>query len=323
MHPAVQIAKNPASITGQHMSSKIFISIASYRDPVLLTTINSAIENAIEPDRIYFGVVLQDFDKDAPNFEKYNNISLIKMHPRDAKGAGYARHKALSLYNNEDYFLQIDSHTIFEKAWDYLVIHELEKAKKISNNNKVILSYFPPPFYVESNNKISFIKNNKLQPPYPTKQRLKLNKKKEWTAERYEFENQDRPVPELSNTVLGGFIFSESSLIKEVPYDPDISFFGEELCFAMRAWTRGWDIYSPSENIVNHFYTRGGYSKIWKDKNIRKVSWKELEQSSKEKQKMVLCGIEKGIYGAGNVRSLKEFEEFVGIDFNNHYGLTD
>lgn len=305
------------------MSNKIFISIASYRDPVLLETINSALNNAVNPENIFFGLVIQDYERSIPSFSVYDNISLISMHPREARGAGFARSKALSLYNNEQYFLQIDSHTIFEKNWDQTVILELDKAKKISKNNKIILSYFPPPFYIESDNSIFFIKNNKNQPPYPTRQKIKINKRGEWTAQRYEFKDKQRNNPEESSTVLGGFIFAEANIIKEVPYDPEISFFGEEICFAMRAWTRGWDIYSPSKNIVNHFYSRNGYNKIWKDKNIKKISWKELEMISKEKQKKVLCGIEKGVFGAGNVRSLEDFEKFVGINFKDHYNLTN
>ena len=143
------------------MSNKIFISIASYRDPVLLMTINSALENADNPDNIHFGLVVQDFDRDIPSFEKYKNISLIKMHPRDAMGAGFARHKAIDLLKDEDYFLQIDSHTIFAKGWDSIAINQLRYAQDISLNKKVILSSFPPPFYVESNKKISIIKINK------------------------------------------------------------------------------------------------------------------------------------------------------------------
>jgi hypothetical protein len=301
----------------------IFISIASYRDPVLLNTINSALENALHPEDLSFGIVLQDIEREAPNLEKYQNLSIIKMHPKDAMGAGFARAKAMSLYNKEDYFLQIDSHTIFEKNWDKNVIDELNKAKKIANNSKIILSHFPPPFHIENNKKIFIINNNKDQPAYPTKQTLKLNKKGKWTAERIEFDDKEKNNPELSKTVLGGFIFADGDIVDEIPYDPDISFFGEEVCFAMRAWTRGWDIYSPSKVILRHFYFRSGYKKIWKDRNIRKISWSDVEKRSEEKQKNVLCGIERGTYGAGNIRSLKDFEIFVDVNFSKHYGLTN
>ena len=295
----------------------IFISIASYRDPELVRTIKSAIDNAAHPEELYFSVVLQEFEKFEPDLSWVPRLSLQKMHPKYARGAGFARAKALESYAGQDYFLQIDSHTMFEKHWDLLCIKQHELAKLLSNNNKIILSYFPPPFYVEPNKTINIIKNNKTQLPYPTKQIPKLTKRNEWTAERLELTNKN--VPELSTTVLGGFIFTTGNIVEEVPYDPEISFFGEELCFAVRAWTRGWDIYSPCVTILYHFYTREGYSKIWKDRNIRKVSWKELEDISKDKQRRVLTGTEQGIFGVGNYRHIKLYEKMTGIDFKKMY----
>lgn len=299
----------------------IFISVASYRDPELVRTIKSAIDNAAHPKELYFSVVLQEFEKFEPDLSWIPRLSLIKMHPRDARGAGFARAKAIEAYKEQDYFLQIDSHTVFEKNWDTLCIKQYELAKSISKNDKIILSHFPPPFYIESNKTINIIKNNKTQLPYPTKQKPKLTRRNEWTAERIEL--SDKNLPELSTTVLGGFIFASGNIINEVPYDPEISFFGEELCFALRAWTRGWDIYSPCVTILYHFYTREGYSKIWKDRNIRKVSWKELEDISKDKQRRVLCGIEKGIFGLGNNRDIKLYEKMTGIDFKKMYNHPD
>jgi hypothetical protein len=295
----------------------IFISIASYRDPELLRTIKSAIDNAANPKELYFSVVLQEFEKFEPDLSWVPRLSLVKMHPRDAKGAGFARAQAMKAYDNQDYYLQIDSHTMFEKNWDLLCIEQHNKAKEISNNNNVILSYFPPPFYIEQNKSISIVKNNKTQLPYPTKQKPKLTKRNEWTAERIELSNKN--LPELSTTILAGFVFTTGNIVEEVPYDPEISFFGEELCFAVRAWTRGWDIYSPCKTILYHFYTREGYSKIWKDRNIRKISWKEIEDISKEKQKRVLCGIEQGIFGVGNYRHIHAYEKMTGIDFKKMY----
>ncbi len=300
----------------------IFISIASYRDPELVRTIKSAIDNALHPEELYFSVVLQEFEKFEPDLSWVPRLSLTKMHPREARGAGFARAQAMKSYDNQDYYLQIDSHTMFEKGWDVKCIEQLKKAQEIAKNDKVILSYFPPPFYVEQNGKINIIKNSKIQLPYPTKQKPKLTKRNEWTAERIEFSDSSRPVPELSTTILAGFVFTIGKLVEEVPYDPEISFFGEELCFAVRAWTRGWDIYSPSIILAYHFYTREGYSKIWKDRNVRKISWKELEDISKDKQRRVLCGIEEGIFGLGNYRHIKLYEKMTGIDFKKMYNQS-
>jgi hypothetical protein len=302
---------------------RIFISIASYRDPELEWTIKSAISNANNPDNLYFGVVHQGLDSEIFNYEEIKNISVTKMHPKEARGAGYARAKAMELYSGQEYFLQVDSHTRFVPGWDSISIDQLNRAKNISGNSRIILSYFPAPFEPERNGGMFLIKNNTKIKPYPTRQKLSLNKRKQWTAERFEFEDRAKENPELSQTVLGGFMFSDGSIVEEVPYDPEISFFGEEVCFAMRSWTRGWDIYSPSKNIVYHFYSRGGYNKIWKDRNLRGLSWKELEDISYKKQKRILCGEETGIYAAGSVRTLEEYEMFTNTNFKDFYSLTN
>ncbi len=299
----------------------IFISIASYRDPELIRTVKSAIDNAHNPQDLFFGLVVQDFIEKIPDMSWIPNLNLVTMTIKEARGAGYARSKAMGLYSNQDYFLQIDSHTVFAKDWDLLCIDELSKAEKISGNNKIILSYFPPPFHIELNKEITYPKKDKERKPYPTKQIPLLNKRNEWTALRVEFDDKTFSNPEESSTVLGGFIFAKGDIVKEVPYDQEISFFGEEICFAMRAWTRGWDIYSPSKTILYHFYSREGYKKIWKDSNIRRNSWTEIEEISRDKQMRVLCGIEDGPYGAGNIRSLKEYEVFCGHKFKEFYSI--
>jgi len=301
---------------------RIFISIASYRDPELQWTIKSAIENANNPDNLYFGVVHQGVDSELFDIHSTKNMSLIKMHPKEAKGAGFARAKAMELYSGQEYFLQIDSHTRFAPGWDLICIDQLNRAKNISGHSRVLLSYFPAPFEPERNGGMFLVKNNPKIKDYPTRQKILLNKRKQWTAERFEFDSKLKENPELSETVLGGFMFSDGSIVNEVPYDPEISFFGEEICFAMRSWTRGWDIYSPSKNIVYHFYSRGGYSKIWKDRNLRGISWKEIEEISYSKQKRVLCGEEEGVFGAGNIRTLAEYEIFTNTNFKDFYSLT-
>ena len=301
---------------------RIFISIASYRDPELESTIKNAIDNSAYPENLYFGIIHQGLAKELPDLSWVRNKKIVSMHPRDARGAGFARSKAMELYDGEEYFLQIDSHIQFVKNWDSKLINQLNLAKIKSMNDKVIISAFPG-MYIRENNKpllIPFHKGNEMT--YATKQRLSRRKNGAWASYRVDFETEDE-YPEESNTVLAGFIFTLGSIVKDVPYDPEISFFGEELCFAARAWTRGWNIYSPKEFILYHFYGRNGYKKIWKDNNVRPVSWAEIEKTSENKQKNVLCGIEQGIYGLGNVRTIEEYEEFVGYSFKKAYNLTN
>jgi hypothetical protein len=302
--------------------SKIFISIASYRDPELEHTIKSAMDNADNPTQLNFGIVHQGTGSEMPDLSWINNKKIISMHPRDAMGVGFARSKAMELYSGEDYFLQIDSHIQFVSGWDTKLISQLKMAQKKSKNNKIIISAFPGMYIRESNRAeiIGFHKGNEMT--YPCKQVLSRRKTGAWASLRVEFQSKDN-IPEESNTVLAGFVFTTGNIIKEIPYDPEISFFGEELCFAARAWTGGWDIYSPKEFILYHFYGRNGYKKVWKDNRLRKISWEDIEARSEEKQKRVLCGIEEGIYGLNNVRPIEEYEKLVGYNFKNIYGLTN
>jgi hypothetical protein len=296
----------------------IFISVASYRDPALEDTLKSAVENASGKEAIKFGIVQQDLETVDLSFIKQYSLTL--MHPRHARGVGLARSKAMDLYTDEDYYLQVDSHTIFSKNWDLKCIEQLTLSQQIARNKKVILSSFPPPYSIERNGSqfIHSISTDEL-PVEPTKQVPWLRVDNQWGAKRLPFDDLSYSKPELSTTVLGGFIFATGDIVKEVPYDEEISFFGEEICFAMRAWTRGWDIYSPPIPIVYHFYKRNGYKKIWSDEVRREVNWDQIQTKSQQKQKKVLCGIEDGIMGAGNVRSLEEYQQLIGYDFNKIY----
>lgn len=106
--------------------STIFVSIASYRDSEIIPTINSIIENASLPHRIYVGLVFQSSNEEYDVFERSSSLPLpwantnlrkIYLHYQDATGPCYARYLAQSLYRGEDYFLQIDSHMRFRKKW--------------------------------------------------------------------------------------------------------------------------------------------------------------------------------------------------------------
>ena len=109
------------------MKNNIFVSIASYRDDVCISTINSLYENAKYPDKVFVGICQQnyeDIDMDCLNNDKLtfdkklkNNIRIIRIPYYDAKGPVYARYLCSSLIdkNKEKYYLQIDSHSIFIK----------------------------------------------------------------------------------------------------------------------------------------------------------------------------------------------------------------
>ena len=97
----------------------IFISIASYQDPLLVSTIFSAYKNAKNKDQLIFSVCDQsDEGIKVEEIRFGNQIHYEHVDPLFSKGPCWARHRAQSFFNNEDYFLQIDSHTQFAPNWD-------------------------------------------------------------------------------------------------------------------------------------------------------------------------------------------------------------
>ena len=106
------------------MSMKIFISIPSYQDPLLLETLCSAYQNAANKDNISFGVCEQaNHGIDVESLKFQDRVEYELLDPVMAKGPCWARARIQKFLNDEDYFLQIDSHTIFAKNWDAILLN--------------------------------------------------------------------------------------------------------------------------------------------------------------------------------------------------------
>jgi len=129
-----------------------------------------------------------------------------------------------------------------------------------------------------------------------------------------------------ARTISGHFFLVNGKFIEEVPYDPDIYFGGytEETTMSVRAWTRGYDFFSPYRQYIWHEYTRNYRVKHWDDHGKERFTGKtsgERDIYARDKTRQIFQqedhGIELGIYGLGNVRTLREYELFGGFDFKN------
>ena len=131
--------------------------------------------------------------------------------------------------------------------------------------------------------------------------------------------------PYMTPYMAGGMIFSNSNLLKEVPYDPNLPylFVGEEIGHSIRAWTHGWDMFTPSENIVFHEYTRSTKPKIWTDNPtysdmpaFEKVKYYIgiIDNSSKLTPE-IKVNLDK--YGLGKERTLQQYYDYAKIDLKN------
>ena len=114
-------------------SNSIYISIPCLGfDSELFNTIKSAIDNSDDSTRVHIGIAMMGdkkyYNDIVEKLKGYSNVQIGHF-PPDVLGEsislGRAREKAKSFYNNQDFYLQIDSHTFFEKGWDSELIIRL------------------------------------------------------------------------------------------------------------------------------------------------------------------------------------------------------
>jgi hypothetical protein len=296
----------------------IFVSIASYRDEEIVKTVRSIYENASRPEDLTICVISQELRNNHPklDFIPEDQLILVKVHAKDAKGAGYARKLAVEEYRGEDFFFQTDSHMRFAEGWDSKLIDMYHVAVEKQGTDKIILSQFPAPYMPLTDGTDHYVLGDEDFWDEPSWTTVVNTWTGVWAGNREKIE--DMSSPHYSHTILAGLLFAPGKVVEEIPYDERISFMGEELCFAIRAFTRGWHIYAPNEMVCWHFYKREERPKIWKD-NMAGRSWTDIEMRSQRVQRDVLLGVEQGTFGIGDYQKYLEYQEMIGINFEEFY----
>ena len=225
------------------MNEKILISIVSYKESELKNTVQSFYDNAEHKDRLLFSIVSQDYEHPELDFIKNNNLRYIKVSPELSYGVCWARAIASSSFSNYDYYLQIDAHTMSEKKWDVLMINKFKEAEKIYN--KPVLSCYPAMYTINDSNDRSLGPVLKNLIPI-----IQGTKYREWPKHK-SAENHTE-----SYYLQGAFIFCKNSFIQEVPYDPQVDFFAEEIILSIRAFGKGYSIVFFNDPLFYHFYAQ-------------------------------------------------------------------
>ena len=255
------------------MTKSCFVSIASYRDIELSDTIDSVVSNSTHD--LHISIVEQCTKREKVDFTKWESdrvrISAQWMHPLQAKGAGYARHLAIQKYANEDYYLQIDSHTDMIQNWDELLITALNLACKTEKSSKVILSQYPAAYEPHNHVRHKLLGSTRYD-PRPLRTHPTVAKRGQLAAKRIP---EELTEPSPSTMLLAGYIFGPGEFT-QLGYNEHIPFWGEEFYLAINAWMNGWRIYAPHEMYVWHHYGRHYFDKVWDDVD----NWTDIEEES-------------------------------------------
>lgn len=296
--------------------ASIFVQIAAYRDFELTPTILDAIEQSSGNHDINFGVhfvYLYGSDVKIPDLP---NVKFSTSRAPDNIGLGIGRLLADKFYDNEDYYLQCDSHSRFVKNWDEIAINSVLNYQ-IQGIEKPLLTMYPSNYWytdLESDNieKDVFIEKHLTKIIF-------TEKPEQFKSVRIPSQTAVGLSPEdgkYVKSVSGGSIFTAG---KFVSFNKDIAFYGEEIFLAAKAYTSGFDLMLPDQQYMYHLYYNHNTDQ---EINKRKLLWKdfpeEFERLDKISKELIYKTLTEGTTGEeflGTKRTLEDYGKYAGLDF--------
>ena len=294
---------------------KIFVQIASYRDPQLELTIKDMISNAKKPNNLRIGICRQYHPDDKfdtlDDFRNDKRFRILDVLYNESKGVCWARNQVQQLYDGEEYTLQIDSHMRFEKDWDDTLIKMVKQLQKKGFEKPLLTGYVS-----------SFDPDNDPAARVKEPWRMAFDR---FIPEGAVFflpetipgwQELKQPVP--ARFYSAHFAFTLGKFSEEVQHDPEFYFHGEEISIAVRAYTHGYDLFHPHKVVIWHEYTRKGRTKQWDDDK----NWVEKNNLSHKKNRQLFgmdgeeVDMDFSKYGFGTERTLRDYEIYSGLLFS-------
>ena len=298
--------------------AKIFVSIAAYRDPELIPTIKDLLSTCSNPSDLHICIGWQHSKEDTwdtlDEFKDDPRFTIIDVDYKEAKGVCWMRKQIQDYYQGEEYYLQLDSHHRFSQDWDVTLkdyLHYLQ----CKNYLKPILTAYIPGYFPDRDpeGRVQEVWGLNIQRFMPSGVIfLQPHHVDNW---------QELTEPFKARFISAHFIFTIGKFVEEVPYDELLYFHGEESSLAARAYTYGYDLFSPHRPIVWHEYTREGKKKHWDDNQ----DWKQRDDDSYARYRK-LMGQDEGCTSCqrksiapryfGTARTFEQYEKYAGLKFS-------
>jgi hypothetical protein len=257
-------------------NNKIYVAIASYRDPLLNSTIKSLYVNANNPENITVGCFIQSYEQDRAvetplkqftdpqvNWEE---VYYQTVNPGSIFSITECRNNALQfLPDDVTYVLQVDSHTRFSKDWDLSLLNYIKDLPEKS----AISTYLPGWQPLPTGEEIVKINNGFFEPNFTTLTKDNLINNGEIIPENLPVKS-DNKFLHKSWYLAAHFIFARKELFKCINQQNWVMFWGEEFVNSLSAASEGWDVYLPYDPPLAHMYPQDveaylSLNKLFKD----------------------------------------------------------
>eukprot|EP00980_Cylindrotheca_fusiformis_P016689 scaffold5024_cov136-Cylindrotheca_fusiformis.AAC.18 len=280
----------------------IYISVASYRDPECLPTVEDMFLRADNPERLRVAIIDQRMDNDSvapcsrpripcdedpeqPMCKYAHLIDSFEISAPLSIGPVFARHLANRMYRGEYFAMQIDSHVRFIEHWDTSIVMQWKQAK---NEMGVISTYLSD--IIES---IDPVTHENRHPNRPIMCKTDYEGNGKMKHLRHGQQPEGLPgihgEPTLHPFWAAGFSFARGHFVIQVPYDQ----YREEIFQGLRGFTYGYDYYTAEVSVAFHMYAI---------------------KENKEKRKKVKLFWENGVlYPGSSVEGMKRLNGIIGM----------
>jgi len=288
---------------------KIFVSICSYRDPLLVHTLNSLIQSKSQiTDATY--AIFEQIEKENslevlhPELVARADVIYKRIDPQYSQGVGWARNVNALNIEDEDFYYQIDSHMLFDKNWDRRLISDYKEAAHISHTNRIIIS--------------DNCKNFEMIDGTPS---LQHNRSVSCEAKFYQFEKNlwlyahgnhfeasQRVKPSIH--VFAGNFFTHADWLSNVGIDSKIFFHGEEQIIMLSSFAAGYKSFHGKQISCYHYLDSNNHTS---KQDVEPVVSNEILESRK---KASIEHFKKYIQNTDD-SILEAFKEYSGVDYIN------
>jgi hypothetical protein len=285
------------------MSRSIYVQIPAYKDRELLPTVRDLMRTARNPGRLRVAIAWQYGEGEEhleQELRQAGNVELVKIRADESQGCNWARSLLQRRWSGEAYTLLLDSHHRLTPDWDEQLIAIYEGCRARGSEKPLITSYLPP-------------YDPHRDPQGRTRCIYKIHV--EERIEGMAFRLTGHAVPNwecLAEPVPASFVslhclFAAGSFNREIEFDPSIYFFCDEVAIALRAYTSGYDLFHPHRILGWHLYDRTTRVPHWEDHS----DWRARHGASCRRLRDLFQGRAEE-YGAGSVRSIAEYERWIG-----------
>lgn len=284
-------------------SPRIFVQIPAYRDVELPKTLRSLYANAAVPERLRTCVIWQrGGGEELPSdVRELPGLEILEYRAEDSQGCNWARALAQHRWQGEEYTLVIDSHHRFIRSWDEAVVIMHRQLRDLGVTKPLLTTYLPAydaqrepggrrkrPYRIIPYSREHGILTRLASTPIPL-----------WTT---------LTEPLAADFLSLHFIFTAGEFNVEIPFSPDIYFFGDEVVTGVRAFTAGYDLYHPHRVLGWHSYDRGGRVPHWDDH----PDWHRQHARSLSVMRRLFAGEEiDATLRLGTVRTVTDYEDHI------------